>query len=386
LANVVNDLKPLALSYGGKTFLHPRKWIILRPYDDSIISAAYAVANAGSESETGLVFVIDGSQEIQLSPGYIQALAHADGTSEYGGALLSSGGLVFKNNNEAICVADRHSPDDSPRDQFSLSPLLRSARIHLPIAPFLVRRSWLASTDFQVSARGDLPFSSSIALALNRESGIPTYAIPFSSPASDGLNVSISGDGWATDGCKKALGQLDSDAEAHLAKTLRAPVLSGDRTLLAGEDSGTVAVIAGSIDDLDDLAELACGLNASNEAKLLLLMRKGLPWPRNKRKAGRCRMPVEVIRDDLTASKTLDLALASRLEQLGDIDAVFYIDNGQEELWIEASLKRVGAVFGNTGSLASQAGAPAAIGLPREELGYTDWISALPGESLRSTY
>jgi hypothetical protein len=383
LERTIDTLQPLVSSRPGKVFLHPKRWIILRPYDDRKVSTALAVAQAGSESGAELVLVIDASQQAQLSSGYVEGVCRAACTSEYGGALLSSGGLSFRSSEEVTCAAGRQQWLTATRDEFSTSPLSHSARIHLPLAPFLVRSSWMASSALTASLRNDLWYSSAIALALNRISGIPSFAIPFSSQ-SDSLDVSIDGDQWAREGCRRALEGLDSDRRAYLARNFRAPVRSGDQTLLAGDDDGTVSVISG-VDDLDDVAELACGLSASSEVKLLLLLASDQTAPRGKKRVGSCRMPVEVINVDANTDKRLDLMLAKRLEQLGDIDAVFYLDESQQELWIESALRSVGATFagGQRRESSSERG-PAAIRLPRTELWYADWISALPGEALRS--
>jgi hypothetical protein len=381
LEQTIGTLEPIVSSHGGKTFLHPKRWIVLRPYDDDKVSDAFAVAQAGSESGTDLVLVVDASQNARLSPGYVEGICRAACTSEYGGALLSSGGVSLKSPEEITCAAGRQPPADT-HEKFSTSPLSHSARVHLPIAPFLVRSSWLASSTVVASLRNDLPYGSSIALALNRRSGIPAFAIPFSSD-SDSLNVSIDGDQWASDGCRRALEGLDSDSLQYLARKLRAPVRSGDQTLLAGEDDGTVSVIAG-VDDLDDVAELACGLSSSNEVKLLLVLESGQAPPRGKKRVGSCRMQVEAIVDESNAETRLDLKLALRLEQLGDVDAVFYLDGSQQEIWIESALRRVGATFAGDRGRDSPSGGAAAIRLPRTEVQYADWISALPGEALRS--
>ena len=340
-----------------------------------------AFLNVATTLSTTHFLLIDANVK-SLPPSYSKILLRASATKEYENAVLSTGGVLLPNSTttESICVT---TFDET-------TPLLRTKSIHFPSTPFLVRTDSLVKS--MNGIRIDVPIEMAISLALWTKSGMPTFAIPSSS--SDSIVD------YNCDRLRKAIEGEESKYFAAFEKRLKA----GEGAEEGTNGRGQVMLLLSGEDELELAHPLACEMAQSVDVRVYLAdtemtsvgQRIFFPAEHSASssaggKKGNRRCHIEV--HPLNPGEEVDsipAKIVSEIDRLGQVEVVIYLIGGERAREFGEVLKWVGGTFGGREGgkrrkVAVEEGESeiVVIGLPKEEVQFSEWLGALPIEALR---
>ena len=313
-----------------------------------------------------------------LSPSYSKTLLRATATKEYENAVLGIGGMLLPNSTttESICAT---TLDED-------TPLLRTKSIHFPSTPFLVRTDSLVQS--MNGIRIDVPIEMAISLALWTKSGMPTFAIPLS--ASDSMVD------YNCDRLRRAI--VGEEMKYYAAFERRTKM--GEAGEEKSRREGQVMILLSGEDELELAHPLACEMAQSVDVRVYLAdsemasvgQRIFFPAEHSsssnaggKKGNRRCHIDVHPLNPGEEVD-SIPAKIVSEIDRLGQVEVVIYLIGGERARELGEVLKWVGGTFGGKrkkGVVEEGESEIVVIGLPKEEVQFSEWLGALPIEALR---
>lgn len=336
-----------------------------------------AVIQSARTITTDHVLYVDGSQ-YSLPSSYAKTLLRASGTKEYAAAVLSTGGLVLPPVTSTVPATCNSTVDP-------LLPLLRTASVHFPSTPFLLKTAWL--TPLSNGIRLDLPIEAALAVALWTKQGTPTFALP--------MGIA---DTSVDTGCARLRKQIEGE-QVQLS-TLFASLLAKETAGEGAQKDGTIVLLLSGDEELALAHKLACGLAQTHDLRVYLAdsdtssygPKIFFPPSRQSRSpTSRCHLDVIPLLPDETES--IPGLIVVELDSLTRVELVIYLLGGERDREFGEVLKWAGGIFavGQGGTRRGKAqmereDGMVVVGLRRDEVEYSDWMATLPIEGLRRAF
>lgn len=319
-----------------------------------------------------------------LIPSFTKTLLRATGTKEYGNAVLGTGGLMLPNSTttESYCATD------------DTAPLLRTKSVHFPSTPFLVAKDSLP--DILNGLRTDVPVEMAISLALWTKRGMPTFAIP--------LGETEAVVDYSCERLRKAI--EGEESKYYAAFEMGHRIVDGGSEATE-EKRGQVMMLLSGEDELELAHPLACGLAQSLDVRVYLAdtdttaVEQRIFFPpehssssssagsNGKKGSWRCHLEVSPLNLGDEAD-SIPGKIVSEIDRLGQVEVAIYLTGGERAREFSEVLKWVGGTFGiGQGGKRRKSAAEEGereiivIGLPKEEVQFSEWLGALPLDALR---